>query len=138
MEADLEWEVLGNGRQDLSENEMEIWYEPQDRFEVELKPPSSDTWIGPVGPGSYIQNQLLPSNTLVSIYNERYHPANGANRISVFLSPRLREPIVGVEAGQWLVRLRGTDVRDGSFHAWIERDDARPVRVAGRREWASP
>ena len=136
LEADLEWEVLGDGSEDMSENEMEIWYEPHDRFEVLVKPPSSDEWIGPVEPGKYIQNLLLDSGTLVSVYSERYHPANGANRISVFLSPRLREPLAGVEAGQWLVRLRGTDIRDGTYHAWIERDDARPAR--GGRGWAFP
>ena len=66
--------------------------------------PSSNEWLGPIEPGHFLQNHLLESNTLVSIYNERYHPANGANRISVFLSPRLRGQAAGVEAGTWTVR----------------------------------
>ena len=141
LDTDLEWEVLGNGLQDWSENEMEIWYEPQDRFDVKLKPPSSSEWLDVVAPGQFLENQLLDSNTLVSIYNERYHAANGANRISVFLSPRLRGDRAGVEAGTWIVRLHGANVRNGRFHAWIERDDFRPVRrIAGEADptWGLP
>ena len=32
LETDIEWQVVGNGIADGSENEMEIWYEPQDRL----------------------------------------------------------------------------------------------------------
>jgi hypothetical protein len=72
--------------------------------------------------------------------NELYHPANGANYISVFLSPRLREPqVVGVQAGLWLVRLIGREVRDGTYHCWIERDDPRPAGRLGPKEaWRFP
>lgn len=144
LEVDLEWEVLGGDDEDLSENEMEIWYEPQDEFEVLLRPPGASEWVGPVGGGRYVQNRLLANGTLVSIYNERYHPANGAHRISVFLSPRLLPPVGGVRAGLWTVRLRGRTIRDGRFHAWIERDDPRPVRAigetraSGRVGWGFP
>ena len=131
LDFDLEWDVLGNGLQDWSENEMEIWYEPQDRFDVMVKPPGSNDWLGPVEPGHFLENHLLDSDTLVSVYNERYHAANGANRISIFLSPRLRGTLSGVEAGTWMVRLHGANIRDGRFHAWIERDDFRPVRRIG-------
>jgi subtilisin family serine protease len=138
LETDLEWQVVGNGIADVSENEMEIWYEAGDEFEVRLRSPSG-VWIGPVPPGTYVENRRLPSETFVSVYNERYHPANGANRISVFLSPRLRDRVVGVEAGTWTVRLRGVEVRDGRFDAWIERDDARPLgRVGDADAWRFP
>jgi len=138
LETDLEWQVVGNGIADVSENELEIWYEPGDEFEVRLRSPRG-TWIGPVGPNRFVQNQRLPSETFVSIFNERYHPSNGANRISIFLSPRLRDEIVGIEAGTWLVRLRGLEVRDGRFDAWIERDDPRPLGRIGEVEaWRFP
>jgi subtilisin family serine protease len=136
--ADIEWEVLGNGTEDFSENEMEISFEAHDRFNVYVKPPSYKTWIGPIPPGGYVQNKLLRSNTVLSIYSERYLPANGANRISVFLSPRLREPVTGIEAGRWLVRLEGQDIHDGRFDAWIERDDIRPMRRVGDDSWGLP
>lgn len=138
LEADLEWQVVGNGITDVSENELEIWYEAGDEFEVRLRSPSG-VWIGPVPSATYVENRRLPSETFVSIYNERYHPANGANRISIFLSPRLKDPVVGIEAGTWLVRLRGVEVRDGRFDAWIERDDPRPLgRMGEVSAWRFP
>lgn len=138
LEADLEWQVVGNGIADVSENELEVWYEAGDEFEVELRSPSG-VRIGPVPPGTYVENRRLESETFVSIYNEQYHPANGANRISLFLSPRLKDRVVGIEAGTWLVRLRGVEVRDGRFDAWIERDDPRPLGRIGEVEaWRFP
>jgi subtilisin family serine protease len=138
LETDLEWQVVGNGIADVSENELEIWHEPGDEFEIRLRSPSG-IWIGPVGPNAFVQNQRLPSETFVSIFNERYHPSNGANRISIFLSPRMRDEIVGIEAGTWVVRIRGLEIRDGRFDAWIERDDPRPLGRIGEVEaWRFP
>lgn len=141
LETDIEWQVIGNGLVDGSENELEIWYEPQDELEVRLRSPSG-RWTEVVGPGEYIQNQPLgPEDgaTFVSVYNERFHVHNGANRISLFLSPDLKPPIIGVEAGTWIVRLRGRHVRDGRFDAWIERDDPRPLGRVGKPEaWRFP
>src|SRR3712207_7880681 len=36
LTTDIEWEVVGNGVADLSENELEIWYAPQDRKSTRL------------------------------------------------------------------------------------------------------
>ena len=114
LAADLEWNVVGNGLLDLSENELEIWYGPQDRFAVQVKLPGED-WTDAVEPGQFVENRQLGDGSFISIYNELYNAANG-NYIAVYLSPQLREPaIVGVRAGQWLVRLLGRDVRDGRF-----------------------
>lgn len=138
LAVDLEWQVVGNGIVDVSENELEIWYEPGDELAVSVRPPSGG-WLGPVRPGEYIENLQLPSETFLSVYSERYLPANGANRISIFLSPRLKDRIVGIEAGRWTVRLHGVEVRDGRFDAWIERDDPRPLgRVGESQAWRFP
>ena len=80
---DIEWLVVGNGIADISENELEIWYSPQDRFDVMLRPPNSEQWIGPIAPRQFIENRQLKDGSFVSIYNELYHPANGANYISI-------------------------------------------------------
>jgi len=137
---DIEWLVVGNGIADISENELEIWYGPQDRFDVMLKPPDSDQWIGPIEPRQFIENRQLKDGSFISIYNELYHPANGSNYISIYLSPLLsKKGIVGVPAGQWIVRLRGREVRDGRYHGWIERDDPRPQgRLGTRAMWRFP
>ena len=137
--VDLEWNVVGNGIADLSENELEIWYGPQDRFAVQVKPPGQP-WTDPVEPGQYIENRQLEDLSFLSVYNELYHPLNGANYIAIYLSPLLREPqIVGVTAGEWLIHLIGREVRDGSFHAWIGRDDpGRLGRIGAREAWRFP
>jgi subtilisin family serine protease len=139
LRADIEWNVVGNGIADLSENELEVWYGPQDRFAVQIKPPGLP-WTNPVEPGEFIENRQLEDGSFLSVYNELYHPANGANYIAVYLSPQLREQaLVGVRAGQWTVRLIGREVRDGSYHAWIERDDPRAIGRLGPREtWLFP
>jgi len=138
LEKDLEWVVVGNGIMDLSENELEIWYSAQDRFAVSIKPPDMD-WIGPVEPREFIQNRMLPDGTMFSVYNEVFNPTNGLNYISVFLSPFLRKPVIGVRAGTWIVRLHSLEVRDGRLHAWIERDDPQRLgRVGDREAWSFP
>jgi subtilisin family serine protease len=123
LSADIDWLVLGSGLADISENELEIWYSPADRFAVSVKPPGG-SWTAPLDPGEFIENRQLPDGSFFSVYNELYQPANGANYISVYLSPFLSETAIkGVPAGTWRVRLLGREVRDGRYHGWIERDD---------------
>jgi len=140
LEARLEWQVVGNGFVDLSENELELWYSPQDRFAVSLLPPGAQQWIGPVDVRQYIENLQLVDGTFVSLYNEAYHPINGSNHIALYLTPNLTPGnVVGVDAGIWLVRLEGTEVRDGHFHGWIERDDPfRLGRIGPNDGWRFP
>lgn len=135
LDHDLEWEVVGDRVKDVSENEMELWYEPQDRFAISIRPPNGQ-WIGPIGPGEYLENLQLADRTMLSIYNELHHPANGANYIAVYLTPYVGDVIVGVTAGTWLVKLHGLVVRDGNFHAWIERDDPASIDD-GAHYWPS-
>jgi subtilisin family serine protease len=137
--TDIEWLVVGSGIVDISENELEIWYGAQDRLTVSLRTPSG-LWIGPVEPLQFIENSQIPEGSFVSIYNELYHPANGSNYISIYLSPfYTQQGPVGIPAGKWTVRLEGKEVRDGSFHGWIERDDPRPRGRAGSDEaWNFP
>ena len=137
LNHDVEWVVAGDTFMDVSENELEFWYKSQDRIAISILPPGSSTWIGPISPGEFVENLKLPSQTILSIYNELYHPANGGNYISIYLSPLIKSSkMVGVQAGTWLVRLHGIDIRDGRFHAWIERDD--PADLGdGRYFWPS-
>ena len=83
---------------------MEIWYGPQDRINVEIRPPGGD-WIGPIRPGESIRNEALDNGTVLSVYSETYYPANGANRISIVLSPffgpvRGRRPLRRADRGR--------------------------------------
>lgn len=132
---DLEWTVIGNGIEDISENEMEIWFPPSDELLVSIKPPDG-SWIGPVAPRERIENLMLANGTFVSIYNELNDPKNGDNKISLYLSPFMKRKIVGIQPGIWRVRLEGKVIRDGNFHAWIERDD--PGRAGAAGHWRLP
>ena len=137
LTADIDWLVLGSGLFDVSENELEVWYSPADRFAIQIKPPGLD-WSEIIEPGEYIENRQLPDGSFFSIYNELYHAANGTNYIAVYLTPFLRPGTIrGVRAGTWRVRFHGREVRDGRFDGWIERDD--PVRVGGPGNyWSFP
>ena len=139
LTRDIEWVVVGNTLLDISENELEIWYAPQDRFDISLRPPGGD-WIGPIEPRQFLENQQLGDGTFLSIYNELYHPANGSNLLAVYLSPLFNDQaVLGVKAGTWTVRLHGREVRDGRYHGWIERDDPRKLGPVGPREaWSFP
>ena len=137
--TDMRWEVMGDTLVDVSENEIELWYSPADRFRVTLFTPGGQQ-IGPIDPGEYIENRQLPDGSFVSAYSELYHPANGSNYIAIYLTPFLsKEKIVGVPSGIWTVRLHGLDIRDGHYHGWIERDDPYRYPTPGSKPvWSFP
>lgn len=139
LEDEINWIVAGNSISDVSENELEIWYEAPDRFAVSVETPDGQMH-GPVVPGEFIENRQLPDGSMLSIYNETYHPANGDNYIAVYLSPFFSESgVIGVKAGKWTVHLHGNEVRSGTYHAWIERDDPRRIgRIGSKDAWIFP
>ena len=143
LRHELGWMVAGGGIADISENEMEIWYSPADRIDVEVRPPGGE-WIGPISPGLKARSAVLDNGTVLSIHSETFHPANGANRIWILLSPFFASQDDGarsigpIAAGEWRVRLTGRVVRDGRYDAWIERDDPRPLAGPKGRLWHYP
>ena len=103
---------------------------------VAAQPPQGQ-WIGPIEPRQFIENRRLADGSFLSIYNELYHPANGANYIGIYLSPNMQaDPVVGVTAGTWIVRLHGREIRDGRYRR-LDRTRRparrRPARSASRR-----
>ena len=137
--VDIEWIVVGDGKFDISENELEIWYSPQDRFEVQVRPPGG-AFTRRVIPGEFMENHQLGDKTFVSIYNEVYHPSNGANYMAIYLSPFMSpDGVIGMQPGTWTVRPIAREVRDGRYHGWSERDDPRPAGRSGKRQlWRFP
>lgn len=138
LEKRIDWVVVGDQNEDISENELEIWYEAQDRISVQVMPPSG-TWSAEIEPREFIRNKMLPDGTFLSIFNELYDPGNGCNKISIYLSPFLETPVVGITRGVWSVRLIGKQIRDGRYHGWIERDDPRELgRIQDKAFWQFP
>jgi subtilisin family serine protease len=109
---DLIWEVPS---QDSTSNELELWYSGDDRFDMEIIAPNGDSLLR-VGAGENSQ-ALRDGNRIVLLAANRLSdPNNGDNMIGIFLER-------GLPLGRWTVRLHGISVTDGTFHAWIERDD---------------
>jgi subtilisin family serine protease len=100
---------------DLTPNELEVWYAGVDVFEVEVRAPD----------GRFARTVALGGSATITIdghdvgraYHRSHEPNNGKNHIDVFLYPE-------APAGSWEIVLRGIDVADGRFHAWVERDAA--------------
>lgn len=135
LRHDLEWIVAGNGLEDISENQLDIWYGAEDEFAVQLFAPNGEV-IGPINPGQHVENRMLKDRTIVSIYNSLSDAKNGDNRIAIYLSPFMGPQMIGITAGSWRVRLTGKAIRNGAFNAWIERDD--PRQTGNPSKWSLP
>lgn len=116
--VDLLWHIP---RFDATSNELEIWYAGEDRFTVELLDPDKKR-VALVKP-QYTWKNPRDSKELMTIVNRLDDPNNHDNTINVFFER-------GVRDGVWTLRLHGTSVRDGRFHAWIERDEHGQSRFA--------
>jgi subtilisin family serine protease len=117
--VDLEWQVPTH---DITGNEVEIWYPGADEFEFELIQPDGTTaGVVPRGQSGRVTNEN--GDVVVFMSHRANDPNNHDNVIGVFLERDL-------PSGTWILRLRGNTVSNGSFHAWIERDDRRQSSFA--------
>ena len=104
----------------VDEDEIDIWYDGKDRFGISLVTASG--WqSGFVNPNES-DTIIFPNGTKARIFSETGHPANQDNRIAIVL-----EKGNGWESGSWKLILRGNEVEQGVFHAWIERPGELPV-----------
>jgi hypothetical protein len=109
--VDLKWRIP---RFDTTSNELEVWYSRKDRITVDVLNPAGKR-IARIKPG-WTWEMNIGSTGLMTVVNRECDPNNGDNAINVFFER-------GVPNGDWTLRLRGDSVRDGLFHAWIERDE---------------
>jgi hypothetical protein len=80
----LNYNALPAG-QNHNSDDIEIWYDGHDRFDVTLTIPTSPiTVVGPVTPGNSI-NKLLPNGVQVQIVSILNDPRNGDNLISIII-----------------------------------------------------
>ncbi len=143
LTRDIHIQVAGFPIEDISENEIEIWYAPQDRINVSVRPPNGGKWSQIVKPGDAMHQEIAHNaagdelGTAISITSEIYRLENGHNRISVFLTPRGLNS--SVEPGVWTIRLHAIEIRDGRYDGWIERDDPIPVHgITPQQLWHYP
>lgn len=109
--SEITWEV---NQFDTTSNELEIWYDPKDGFELTLCPPNlpNPSLMIPLGEHRDI---ILDSKLAGRAYHRKHEPNTGLNHINIFLYTE-------APSGEWLIRLNGQHVLDGQYHAWIERD----------------
>jgi subtilisin family serine protease len=100
---------------DLTPNELEVWYGGTDEFAVRIESPlgTRSSWVRLGEQADFMERGRIVGR----LYNRADDPNNADNHIDIFLYP-------GAPAGSWRVTLRAERVADGSFHAWLERDDA--------------
>ncbi len=108
------------GQRDPTGNELEFWYAGADRFTAELISPDGRSLLR-VAPGTSQALKGPDGRAAVLLVNRLNDPNNRDNTIGLFLESN-------VPAGTWAVRLTGTTVANGQFHAWIERDDRGQTR----------
>jgi len=113
--VELKWQIFPD---DLTNNEMEIWYSKDDRFDVEVIRPEDTIPIAGARFGEVREFPLWEHRTIV-VANRQKDSCNGDNTINIFLDHEL-------SPGTWTIRLIGASVKDGGFHAWIERDETGP------------
>lgn len=109
---DLVWEISNT---DVTPNQLEIWYAGRDRLEVEIRSPDEEVKerlkLGERVP------LVLNGKTIGRAYHRAAEPNNLDNHIVIVVYPE-------ATVGAWIVTLIASDVVDGRFHAWIERDSA--------------
>jgi len=111
---DLEWII---DPADTTDNEIDAWYSGKDRFVIAIRPPQGSEFVEvKLGHAA----DIVYEGTVVGrIYHRREDPNAKDHNGEVFL-------YAGAPPGVWTVRLIGDYVISGRFHAWIERDLARP------------
>jgi subtilisin family serine protease/LAS superfamily LD-carboxypeptidase LdcB len=111
QEREFDWSI--NEKTPSDYNQLQIWYSWQDRFEAILRSPDGAT-SGRVKAGE--RAKFMSGGVEVgNIYHRGQEPDTLDNHINVFL---YKEAPPGI----WHVTLVGSDVIDGRFHAWIERE----------------
>ncbi len=114
--AEIKWLIPKN---DSTPNELEVWYDAEDRFTVEVVDPDGKS-LATVAPGWQVD---LSDNCrgFMTIVNRLDDPNNHDNTINIFFES-------GVRSGEWTLRIHGAVVSNGEFHAWIERDETGQAR----------
>jgi subtilisin family serine protease len=106
---------------DPTPNELEIWYSPRDTLAVRLINPSGEATES-LAPESRTSHRFR-DGTVALLDSIRFSPLSGDAQVFVSVQ---RGTAATVPSGVWQVELTATQVRDGRFDAWIERDEQDP------------
>jgi hypothetical protein len=109
---------------------VEIWYDGHDVFDVILTVPTLAGPMGPVAPGADA-TATLPNGVIVKIDHTLNDARNGDNVIALSII-NVNDTTRRIPAGNWTFQLNGTNVVNGAFEAWVDRNNR------GHRKWSSP
>ena len=110
----LTWEIKEG---EPTNNQIEFWYSWQDKMELAVRSPDGSLEAR-VKLGE--RAKLVSGGKEVgNVYHRGQDPISLNNLVSVFLYPE-------APPGDWQLTLYGTDIIDGRYHAWIERDVSCP------------
>ena len=114
--VDLTWQI---GQFDFTHNELEIWYSKDDHLNLELVDQDGNS-IGEVNLGASARIFNEANKLLFFVAHRQGDPNNGDNTIGIFMNTQSTSSSL---PSQIKLRLHGVSIKDGQFHAWIERDD---------------
>jgi subtilisin family serine protease len=105
----------------VEDDVIEVWYGGGDRISVAIEPPGGPV-LATVVPGEDTSQATRKGNA-VTLDWELDTDGTGATRLVVILTTGTAGSI---QSGTWRLHLRGEQVADGRFDAWIERAAALP------------
>ncbi|ATY30897.1 S8 family peptidase [Sphingomonas psychrotolerans] len=108
-------------RSDAHPATVEIWYKGTDRFVARAFGPDGGTATAELGANAVLRDR--EGAELARLYHRAADPNNGDNLIALVLRPM-------APAGRWGIEITGSDVADGRWHAWIERNAGSPASQA--------
>jgi subtilisin family serine protease/peptidoglycan hydrolase-like protein with peptidoglycan-binding domain/ribosomal protein S28E/S33 len=96
---------------------VELWYKGADRFVARAIAPDGSAVSA--NPGTSAPLNDAAGQEVARLYHRIGDPNNGDNLVALVLRPM-------AAAGNWGLEVSGTDIVDGRWHAWIERNAACP------------
>jgi len=113
-ERALTWEIK-EGKP--TNNTLEFWYSWQDKMEVAVRSPGGSLQaLVKIGERAKL---VVGGKEVGNVYHRGQESISLNNHISIYL-------YADAPSGAWEITLIGTDVIDGRYHAWIERDVSCP------------
>jgi hypothetical protein len=115
--------VLNYSAGAVQDDTVEIWYDGHDEFEVTVTAPTTPpTIVTLVAPGMPSIISALPGGGGGSVFvsSTKHDPRNNDNVISIVITRALNDQI---PVGNWTIQLTGTVVINGTFHAWVDRNN---------------
>lgn len=121
----LHWMISSRDR---TPNELEVWYSGKDHFDLALIAPNGERFKAALGEKIKLG---FDGERRGAMYHRKAEPNSGKNHINIFLKS-------ASPSGRYRIELRGRDVVDGRFQAWIERDSGGRNQSHFPRRQATP